>query len=178
MQTYTPAARTLTTCLAAIISALCSGAAASENTPVAVPTFHCIGEQFPTAAIVSVPKNQNNTLVIDNSGAADGYILYTGKAGATIDVAGKRDHCIEVRASHVIVRGLTLKNARSHVIRYNDIWSDKEHYYNDIIGGGHNFCALGSPSRDSDIYANRLQHCWDDAIEAEGANCSSASTPI
>jgi hypothetical protein len=380
MRTYTPAARTLTTCLAAVIFALCSGAATSlANAPVAVATFHCIGlywnpqhgsadntcrvryrpagthswktalplwfdsrppqtfkhlyppekrkapsdnvlsllahchqyrgsivnlspgteyeielhlaktgqtaglkartwpEQFPTAATVSVPKRQSDTLVIDNSGTADGYILYTGKAGATIDVAGKHDHCIEVRASHVIIRGLTLKNARSHAIRifkkshdviiercdisgwgrpdelegekwghnmqaavyasesgtfnptisriviqrckihhprydtnawseyrkkldpkrtdrrwhpmgpqavtfydtagnhvfrYNDIWSDKDHYYNDIIGGGHNFCALGSPNRDSDIYANRLQHCWDDAIEAEGANCN------
>jgi len=62
--------------------------------------------------------------------------------------------------------------AGNHVIRYNDIYSDKDHYYNDIIGGGHNFSALGSPNRDSDIYANRLQHCWDDAIESEGANCN------
>lgn len=237
-------------------------------------TWH---EQFRTAETVSVPKSQSDTLVIDRSGTTNGYILYTGKGGSTIDVAGKQDHCIEVRASHVIIRGLTLKNARTHairifkgshdvviegcdmsgwgrpdqiegekwgynmeaavyasesgtfnptisriviqrckihhprydtnawseyrkkldpertdnrwhpmgpqavtfydtagnhVIRYNNIWSDKDHYYNDIIGGGHNFSALGSPNRDSDIYSNRLQNCWDDAIESEGSNCN------
>ena len=234
-------------------------------------------EHFRTTSTVSVPESQDQTLVVDRSGSPDGYVLYTGKDGSTIDVAGKHDHCIEVRASHVIIRGLTLKNARSHavrifkpshdviiencdisgwgrpdelegkkwgrdmeaavyasesgtfnptisriiiqrckihhprcdtnawsehrkkldpkrtatrwhpmgpqavtfydtagnhVIRYNDIFSDKDHYYNDIIGGGHNFCALGSPNRDSDIYSNRLQNCWDDAIESEGANCN------
>jgi len=380
MQTHTASTRTLTTCLAVVISVLSAGAAVSSpNTPVAVPTFHCIGlywnpqhgsddnmcrvryrpvgsdhwktalplwfdsrprqtfkhlyppdkrktpsdnilsliahsrqyrgsivnlspgteyeielllvktgqtarlktrtwhEQFRTAETVSVPKSQSNTLVIDRSGTTNGYIFYTGKGGSTIDVAGKQDHCIEVRASHVIIKNLTLKNARTHsirifkgshdvviegcdisgwgrpdqiegerwghnmeaavyasesgtlnptisriviqrckihhprydtnawseyrkkldpertekrwhpmgpqavtfydtagnhVIRYNNIWSDKDHYYNDIIGGGHNFCALGSPNRDSDIYSNRLQNCWDDAIEAEGANCN------
>ena len=234
-------------------------------------------EQFRTADTISVPDKQDRTLVIDRSGSPDGYRLYTGKDGSTIDVAGKHDHCIEVRASYVIIRGLTLKNARSHavrifkpshdviiencdisgwgrpdelepekwgrdmeaavyasesgtfnpeiariiiqrckihhprcdtnawseyrkkldpdrtatrwhpmgpqavtfydtagnhVIRYNDIFSDKDHYYNDVIGGGHNFCALGAPNRDSDIYSNRLQNCWDDAIESEGANCN------
>jgi len=234
-------------------------------------------EQFRTADTVSVPKSQSKTLVIDRSGSANAYVLYTGKNGSTIDVAANHDHCIEVRASHVIIRGLTLKNARTHairifkpshdviiencdisgwgrpdqlegekwghnmeaavyasesgsfnptisriiiqrckihnprydtnawseyrekmdpqktkkswhpmgpqavtfydtagnhVIRYNDIFSDKDHYYNDIIGGGHNFCALGSPNRDTDIYANSLQNCWDDAIESEGANCN------
>jgi hypothetical protein len=28
------------------------------------------------------------------------------------------------------------------------------------------------PNRDTDIYGNRLRHCWDDAIEFEGANCN------
>ncbi|MBN2269632.1 MAG: right-handed parallel beta-helix repeat-containing protein [Sedimentisphaerales bacterium] len=234
-------------------------------------------EQFRTTETASVPQNQNHTLVIDRSGAPDNYVLYTGKEPSTIDVAGKQDHCIEVRASYVIIRGLTLKNAASHAIRifkpshdviiencdisgwgrpdelegekwgynmeaavfasesgtfnptisriviqrcrihhprydtnawseyrekmdpkrtgktwhpmgpqavtfydtagnhvfrYNDIFSDKDHYYNDIIGGGHNFCALGAPNRDSDIYANILKNCWDDAIESEGANCN------
>ena len=30
----------------------------------------------------------------------------------------------------------------------------------------------GFPNRDSDIYGNLLSHCWDDAIESEGANCN------
>jgi hypothetical protein len=60
----------------------------------------------------------------------------------------------------------------NHVIRYNDVYSDDEHRYNDCLGGGENFSYEGSPNRDSDIYGNRLSDCWDDAIESEGANCN------
>jgi hypothetical protein len=58
------------------------------------------------------------------------------------------------------------------VIRYNTIWSDDDHQYNDILGGSANHSARGFPHRDSDIYGNLLSHCWDDAIESEGANCN------
>ena len=54
------------------------------------------------------------------------------------------------------------------VIRYNEIWSDKDHYYNDILGWGLNGSFKGFPGPDSDIYGNYLANCWDDAIEAEG----------
>lgn len=60
----------------------------------------------------------------------------------------------------------------NHVFRYNTIWSDDDHQYNDIFGGGSNFSFRGFPNRDSDIYGNRLSHCWDDAVESEGANCN------
>ncbi len=60
----------------------------------------------------------------------------------------------------------------NHVIRYNTVWSDDTHQYNDIFGAGHNFSTRGFPNRDSDIYGNLLSHCWDDAIESEGANCN------
>ena len=70
-------------------------------------------------------------------------------------------------------QGVTMYNTGgNHVFRYNEIWSDENHYYNDILGGGSNFSAAGFPNRDSDIYCNRLMHCWDDGIEAEGANCN------
>lgn len=58
----------------------------------------------------------------------------------------------------------------NHVIRYNTVYSDADHYYNDIIGAGSNYSDMGFPNRDSDIYGNYLANCWDDAIEAEGAN--------
>jgi hypothetical protein len=58
----------------------------------------------------------------------------------------------------------------NHVIRYNEIYSDEGHYFNDGIGGGENFSLGGGPGADSDIYCNRISHCWDDAIEAEGGN--------
>ncbi len=58
----------------------------------------------------------------------------------------------------------------NHVIRYNDVYSDKDHYFNDCLGGGSNSSTRGFPNRDSDIYGNHLEQCWDDAIESEGGN--------
>ncbi|MBN1482331.1 T9SS C-terminal target domain-containing protein [candidate division KSB1 bacterium] len=68
-------------------------------------------------------------------------------------------------------QGITFVNGRGHyVVRYNEIWGDQDHYYNDSMGEYHNFSYAGFPNRDSDIYCNKISHCWDDAIEAEGAN--------
>ncbi len=58
----------------------------------------------------------------------------------------------------------------NNVIRYNELWSDKDHYYNDIIGGGNNGSYRGFPGADSDIYGNYMANCWDDGIESEGGN--------
>jgi hypothetical protein len=58
----------------------------------------------------------------------------------------------------------------NHVIRYNEGWSDENHYYNDIIGAGANGSYGGFPGDDSDIYGNYFANCWDDGIESEGAN--------
>ncbi len=60
--------------------------------------------------------------------------------------------------------------AGNHVIRYNSIYSDDDHRFNDGLGGGENFSTAGFPNRDSDIYGNSISHCWDDGIESEGAN--------
>lgn len=68
-------------------------------------------------------------------------------------------------------QGITLINSSGgNVIRYNTIRSTDDHGFNDGIGGGTNFSFQGSPNRDSDIYGNIVSHCWDDAIESEGAN--------
>lgn len=58
----------------------------------------------------------------------------------------------------------------NHVIRFNDIYSDSLHYFNDGIGAAENFSFRGFPNCDSDIYHNNIAHCWDDGIESEGAN--------
>jgi hypothetical protein len=58
----------------------------------------------------------------------------------------------------------------NQVIRYNECWSDMEHMYNDIIGGGSNGSFRGAPGADSDIYGNLISHCWDDGLEVEGGN--------
>ncbi len=68
-------------------------------------------------------------------------------------------------------QGITLiDSAGGNVIRYNTIRSTEDHGFNDGIGGGSNYSFQGSPNRDSDIYGNIVSHCWDDAIESEGAN--------
>ena len=58
----------------------------------------------------------------------------------------------------------------NNVIRYNEIWSDADHYFNDIMGMWANASYEGFPGPDSDIYGNYLANCWDDGIESEGAN--------
>lgn len=58
----------------------------------------------------------------------------------------------------------------NHVIRYNECWSDPDHYYNDIIGGRFNSSYRGFPGADSDIYGNYFANCWDDGMEIEGGN--------
>ena len=68
-------------------------------------------------------------------------------------------------------QAISLQNTGgNHVIRYNAIYSSEDHYFNDGMGEWRNFTWTGFPNRDSDIYGNYISHCWDDAIEAEGAN--------
>ncbi len=55
-----------------------------------------------------------------------------------------------------------------NVIRYNEIWSDADHYIQDGISGGYNAGKLGFPGPDSDIYGNYVSHCNDDGFEIEG----------
>ena len=58
----------------------------------------------------------------------------------------------------------------NHVFRFNTVTSDETHQFNDIFGAAKNYSRVGFPNCDSDIYGNYLSHCWDDAIESEGAN--------
>ena len=58
----------------------------------------------------------------------------------------------------------------NHVFRYNECWSDGDHYYNDVMGAGENASYRSFPGADSDIYCNYIANCWDDGIEAEGGD--------
>ncbi len=62
------------------------------------------------------------------------------------------------------------ESAGNHVIRYNEVWSDEDHYFNDGMGAGYNGGYRGFPGADSDIYCNYIANCWDDGIEAEGGD--------
>lgn len=67
-------------------------------------------------------------------------------------------------------QGISLQRSQGHhVIRYNHIYSDDQHKFNDGMGEWRNFGYNGFPNRDSDIYGNIVSHAWDDAIEAEGS---------
>lgn len=67
-------------------------------------------------------------------------------------------------------QGITLKyTSGGNIIRYNEIYSDSDHRFNDGMGAVSNSSFSGFPNRDSDIYCNKVTHCWDDAIEAEGS---------
>ncbi|XHR31249.1 MAG: hypothetical protein ACFUZC_11990 [Chthoniobacteraceae bacterium] len=58
----------------------------------------------------------------------------------------------------------------NHVLRYNEIYSDEEHRFNDGIGGADNFSYEGFPGQDSDVYGNYIRNVCDDALEIEGGN--------
>jgi hypothetical protein len=64
------------------------------------------------------------------------------------------------------------ERAGHFVIRYNEIYSDDDHYFKDSMGNSHNYTYHGFPIRDTDIYGNYVANCWDDGIQAEGANCN------
>ncbi len=56
----------------------------------------------------------------------------------------------------------------NHVLRYNECWSTKDHYFNDGFGYGSNGSERGFPGADSDVYGNYVANCWDDGLEVEG----------
>lgn len=58
------------------------------------------------------------------------------------------------------------------VIRDNEIYSDRDHMFNDGMGNNRNFSYSGFPGMDSDIYRNKVSHVWDDGLEIEGANAN------
>lgn len=90
-----------------------------DNGPSAELKAATWSETFPIARTVQVDDMSGKTLTVDQSGTAAGYVLYTHRAGAatgTIDAADKVDQCVEVKASYVILRGLTLRAAKIHGI--------------------------------------------------------------
>jgi len=70
-------------------------------------------------------------------------------------------------AQSIYIRRLT----GQFVYRYNSVYSDADHYFNDCLGGESNFSwDSGFPGNDADIHDNTLSQCWDDGIESEGTN--------
>jgi len=92
-------------------------------------------ERFPIAKTVTVSSG-SETLNITQGGSPDGYVLYTGAAGTTIDVANKAANNVTISAPYVIVRGLTLKGAQRDAIDLLKGAHDVVIEDNDISGWG------------------------------------------
>ncbi|MDF3129058.1 hypothetical protein P0Y35_07615 [Kiritimatiellaeota bacterium B1221] len=218
-------------------------------------------DNFKIAKRVELPATQTETFVITEGGSeSEGYVLYEMPEGSAWDLADQAVANIEVQASYVILRGLTLKGAKNHgivlknvtdvviencdisgwgetrasgqaknlnaaifanakgleritiqhndlhhprsdsnswnqkrpgtnsshpegpqgivfrggqgghVIRFNRIYSDFDHMFNDGMGETKNFSYGGFPVKDSDVHDNFVSHCWDDGLEIEGAD--------
>jgi hypothetical protein len=59
-------------------------------------------------------------------------------------------------------------NSGGHVFRYNEIYSDDDHLFEDGMRSVANFGPHGFPGPDSDIYGNMVSECADDGIEVDG----------
>ncbi len=134
-------------------------------------------ERFPVASVVRC-ESRGDTLNVGKSGTPGGYLLYDG-AGTVIDAGNASDVGIAVNASHVILRGFTIRNVRQHGIRILgghhiviedcDIsrWGSE-----DEKGFGVNYQA-GVFSNNKDIHAVVIQRCrmhhpaWDTNSWAE-----------
>lgn len=112
-------------------------------------------ERFPVGETVEVCDG-NVPLAVKTSGTADGYVLYTcpPDSAATIDMHNEHAQCVEVRASYVILRGLTLKNAQQHGIRLFEGCHDVVIEGCDISGWGRIAEDGWGVDYDSAVYSN------------------------
>lgn len=85
-------------------------------------------EKFPIKERVVLPATVAATHVITQGGnPSDGYVIYDGTQNSTVidaDPTGgseddAADYCVEIRASHVILRGVSARNAKKHGIYLN-----------------------------------------------------------
>lgn len=113
-------------------------------------------ETFPVGEMVAV-HDSNSPLMVNKSGSPTGYILYThspDRQAATIDVANRHAQCVEVRASYVILRHLTLKGAAEHGIRLFEGCHDVVVEGCDISGWGRIAADGWGKDYDAAIYSN------------------------
>ena len=78
-------------------------------------------DSFPVKKTVLLKADAPQPITITEGGDAEGYVAYTAEAGVVFDGKGEADCNIRVNASHVILRGLTLKNAGINGIELGDV---------------------------------------------------------
>lgn len=117
---------------------------------------------YPIARTVTLPPGTSSqTLTITQGGSPTGYVLYTTDptTRSTIDVANGKANNVQVNASYVIVRGLTLKGAQSHAVLISPSVHDVVIEDNDISGWGRSrgtskFGYTLGANLDSGVFAN------------------------
>jgi len=93
-------------------------------------------ETFPVGQTISLPENSSQTLTINNSGTANGYLLYTHQSGKTATINTTSTNNIKINGSYIIIRGLTLKNASGDAIRISNNSHDIVIENNIVTGWG------------------------------------------
>ncbi|MEO6868155.1 MAG: right-handed parallel beta-helix repeat-containing protein [Ginsengibacter sp.] len=83
----------------------------NENAIFKVKTLN---ENFPVSQTIRI-QDQNKSLIIDQSGTENGYIVYDGK-GILLDLNNQEQQGILVKASYVILRGFTIRNTQKYGI--------------------------------------------------------------
>lgn len=69
-----------------------------------------------------IPIGSQPTFATTEGGSeADGFVVYDGGGQAVIDAQDRHAHCVVIRHSHVIVRGLRLVNARHDALVVGDV---------------------------------------------------------
>jgi hypothetical protein len=98
-------------------------------------------DKFPVGVTRTI-KGGSTTVELSESGRPDAYVLYVPEAGSQIDMGvedrlmNNGNNCITVKASHVIVRGFTLKNCQRQGIAITAPSHDVVIEENDISGFG------------------------------------------
>jgi hypothetical protein len=96
--------------------------------------FRTWSNRVPVARTVNVPSG-SATLVISSGGTDSGYVVYQGAPGV-LDAKNAAPYNIYINASHVVVRGFTLKGASHDAIRISPDVTDVIIEDNEITGWG------------------------------------------
>jgi hypothetical protein len=128
-------------------------------------------EQFPIAQTITLPAGTvSQPVSITSGGSASGYVLYQAHPnGTTIDVANAHDQNVLVSAPYVIVRGVTMKNARVNGVSLRPGAHHVVIEGNDISGWGRTRGTVGGKAVGVDM---------DSGIRAACSNGSSINTAM
>jgi hypothetical protein len=114
--------------------------------------FKTWANQVPVAKTITVSAASGTTFNVAEGGTASGYVVYDGK-GAVLDGANSAQYNVTINASHVIVRGLTLRGAKQDAIRVSPTVHDVIIEDNDISGWGRTRDGTWGTDMDSGIRA-------------------------